>query len=80
MKTLIYCECGKKHSCYNPHEHSQLAKQQKEFAYRVAKVMYRLKSSHVYFILQMAFGETLDWNDAEYILKGIIRNKKSELK
>ena len=43
----------------------------KEFARKVAKVMDELKSSHVYFILQMAFGEDLAWHEAQEILNKV---------
>lgn len=41
------------------------------FANRVAKVMADLKSSHVYFVLQQAFGEDLGWHEAEEILNKV---------
>ena len=43
----------------------------KEFAEKVAKVMDDLKSSHVYFILQMAFGDDLAWYEAQEILNRV---------
>lgn len=47
-----------------------------EFATKVAKVMKDLSSSHVYFILQQAFGDDLDWSEAEYILDKFIAKAK----
>ena len=44
----------------------------KEFAIKIAKAMLKISSSHTYFILQQAFGENLDWSDAELLLKSII--------
>lgn len=43
-----------------------------EFAGKVARVMKDLSSSHVFFILQQAFGEELDWVGAEDLLCNII--------
>jgi len=47
----------------------------KGFGKKIAKVMMNLKSSHCYFILQMAYGEELDWDSAEDIMKKIIKEK-----
>lgn len=43
-----------------------------EFALRVAVAMDDLKSSHVYFVLQKAYGEGLDWSDAQKTMDGVI--------
>ena len=42
-----------------------------EFGKKIAKVMMNLKSSHCYFIEE----EELDWNDAEELMKKIIKDK-----
>jgi hypothetical protein len=42
------------------------------FALRIATAMDDLKSSHVYFVVQKAFGEALDWSEAEGIFKTIM--------
>lgn len=47
-------------------------KRTNEFAFRVAVAMDDLKSSHVYFVLQKAFGERLDWSEAEKLMQTII--------
>lgn len=47
-----------------------------EFGKKIAKAMMNLKSSHCYFILQMAYGEELSWEDAEIIMKSVIKEKK----
>jgi hypothetical protein len=47
-------------------------RQTDEFGFRVAVAMADLKSSHVYFVLQKAFGEALDWSDAEKKLQAVI--------
>ena len=47
----------------------------KEFGKKIAKQMMKLKSSHCYFILQMALGEELDWSEAEEIMKKVIKEK-----
>lgn len=48
------------------------------FANKIAKAMDELKSSHVYFVVQMAFGEDLSWHEVEKILKDVkeLTNKK----
>jgi hypothetical protein len=45
----------------------------KNFAKKVAKVMLDLKSSHIYFILQEAYGE-ISWEACESILEKVIKN------
>jgi len=45
-----------------------------EFGKKIAKVMMNLKSSHCYFILQMAYGAELDWDEAEELMKRIIKD------
>lgn len=47
-----------------------------EFASKIAKVMKDISSSHVYFILQQAYGEELDWGEAEQILDRVINFKR----
>jgi hypothetical protein len=42
-----------------------------EFAGKIAKAMKELSSSHVYFIIQQAYGP-IDWSEAEEILQKII--------
>jgi hypothetical protein len=46
-----------------------------KFGKKIAKVMINLKSSHCYFILQMAYGEELFWEDAEELMKKVIKEK-----
>ncbi len=46
----------------------------KVFSKEIAKVMLDLKSSHVYFIIQQAFGD-IGWEDAEDILQSVIKEK-----
>ncbi len=46
-----------------------------EFGKRIAKVMLELKSSHAYFIIQLACGE-IDWTTAEDILHQVLGKKK----
>lgn len=43
-----------------------------EFGYKIAKTMDKLKSSHVYFIIQMAYGEIF-WEEAQDILTDVIK-------
>lgn len=43
------------------------------FAKSLAKVILDLKSSHCYFIMQMAFGEDKSWEDVEKICNEIIK-------
>ena len=43
-----------------------------DFAGRVARTMKDLSSSHVYFVMQQAFGE-IDWRDCEKILTEVIK-------
>jgi hypothetical protein len=45
-----------------------------DFGKRIAKVMMNLKSSHCYFILQMAYGEELSWEEAEELMKKVIKD------
>ena len=47
----------------------------KVFAREIARVIMDLKSSHCYFIVQMAFGENKSWNDVEEICKRILEEK-----
>ncbi len=41
------------------------------FALRIAAAMDDLKSSHIFFVIQKAFGE-IEWEEAEEILRGIL--------
>lgn len=50
-----------------------------DFAYGVAKTMDDLKSSHVFFILQQAFGENMEWDDVQEILTRIIEISGAKL-
>lgn len=45
----------------------------KVFAKEIARVIMDLKSSHCYFIMQMAFGENKSWNDVENICNKILK-------
>ncbi len=45
----------------------------KVFAKEIARVIMDLKSSHCYFIVQMAFGEDKSWEDVEDICKKILK-------
>lgn len=47
----------------------------KIFAKEIARVVIDLKSSHCYFIMQMAFGEYKSWDDVETICEKIRREK-----
>ena len=47
-----------------------------DFALRVAAAIDDLKSSHVYFVMQKAFGETLDWSDVQKKLNEVIESCK----
>lgn len=47
----------------------------KIFAKEVARVVMDLKSSHCYFIMQMAFGEEISWSDVEKICNKIMKLK-----
>ncbi len=50
----------------------------KIFAREIARVIMDLKSSHCYFIVQMAFGETKSWDDVEDICKKIKKKTKEK--
>ena len=43
-----------------------------DFALRLAVAIDDVKSSHVFFVMQKAFGEALDWRDVEKKLGEII--------
>lgn len=43
-----------------------------DFAYKVAKAMDKLKSSHVYFLLQQAFGDETDWSEFQTLLTTVM--------
>lgn len=51
------------------------------FGKKIAKTMYQLKSSHVYFIIQQAYGlfpygaADMTWEEASEILKKVIKEK-----
>ena len=47
------------------------------FAIEIARVIMDLKSSHCYFIAQMAFGENKSWDDVEKICNKILNNPHS---
>jgi hypothetical protein len=47
-----------------------------KFAVEISKVMRGLASSHCYFILQQAFGETMDWSDCEKLFDKMIGQKR----
>jgi len=44
-----------------------------DFGYKIAKVMNDLKSSHVFFIIQTAYGEIF-WDEAQEILNEVIKD------
>jgi len=43
-----------------------------QFGKKIAKVMDNLKSSHVYFIIQMAYGD-ISWDEAQEILDKVLK-------
>lgn len=43
------------------------------FSYKLAKVIKEISSSHVYFVMQQAFGEDLEWAEVESMCKNIIK-------
>ncbi len=45
----------------------------KTFSKEIARVIMDLKSSHCYFIMQMAFGEEKSWDDVEKICNKILK-------
>lgn len=45
------------------------------FGKKIAKVMDDLKSSHIFFIIQQAYGE-IDWTEAQQILDEVLKTKK----
>ena len=45
----------------------------KIFAKEIARVIMDLKSSHCYFIFQMAFGEEKSWEEVEKICNKILK-------
>ena len=53
-------------------EREKISRQVAEFAYKVAIAMNELRSSHVFFVLQQAFGDETEWGDAQEILNNII--------
>ena len=48
----------------------------KDLAVKVATVMRELSSSHVYFILQQAYGDDLDWTEASLLLDNVINEPR----
>lgn len=46
----------------------------KQFGKKIAKVMDDLKSSHVYFIIQQAYGG-IAWEEAQEILDNVLRRR-----
>lgn len=45
----------------------------KSFGVKIAKAMTAIKSSHVYFIVQQAYGE-IDWSEVEKIFEAVLRD------
>jgi hypothetical protein len=43
-----------------------------DFAYKIAKVLKEISSSHVFFIMQQAFGEEMEWDSVVELLNTII--------
>jgi hypothetical protein len=43
-----------------------------DFAKKIAKTMKDSSSSHVFFLMQQAFGEEMEWEDVENLLDNII--------
>ena len=43
-----------------------------DFANKLAKTILDLKSSHVFFLMQQAFGDETEWSDVEDMLNNII--------
>ena len=60
---------------YPPKEISKEKINCKVFAKEIARVVLDLKSSHCYFIIQMAFGESKSWEDVEDICNKILKEK-----
>lgn len=54
---------------YRPIDNAQ------QFGKKIAKVMDDLKSSHVYFIIQMAYGEDMSWEEAQATLDKVMQEK-----
>lgn len=51
-----------------------------DFAYKVARTMNELKSSHVFFILQQAFGGDMEWADVQEALTVVLEKSEAKLK
>ncbi len=43
-----------------------------DFALKIARTMKDIRSSHVFFLAQQAFGEEMEWKDVEDLLNSII--------
>ena len=46
-----------------------------QFGKKIAKVMDDLKSSHIYFVIQQAYGD-IAWEEAQEILDNVLKKKK----
>ena len=57
---------------------TKLDKEKIEFAEKIAGAMDKLKSSHAYFIVQVAYGkvgESMGWSDVQELLNRILEKK-----
>ncbi len=43
-----------------------------DFALKIAQAMKDVRSSHVFFLAQQAFGDEMEWQDVEDLLNSII--------
>ena len=43
-----------------------------DFALKIARTMKDIRSSHVFFLAQQAFGDEMEWKDVETMLDNII--------
>jgi len=50
----------------------------KVFAREIARVIMDLKSSHCYFIFQMAFGEEHSWDNVEEVCNKILKEERKK--
>lgn len=48
-----------------------------EFAGKVSRAMKKLSSSHVYFVMQQAYGD-IDWSEVERIFDQVMKETDSE--
>lgn len=46
----------------------------KQFGIKIANVMDDLKSSHIYFVIQQAYGD-IAWDEAQEILDNVLNKK-----